>query len=108
MSSLKTTEELVEIALANATEDREEIDDHIIDLEQEASGRKSDIKYHDMAKLMAKYYEAKQRANEQIVKLANILQKREKVKEDEDYVFEEGIFDEIGSEIHVEEEVRND
>lgn len=98
---------LIKKALENAEEDRNEINKFIANLLKESIQRPSNtknefgdsvqtLKNHELAPLLIKQYETKIKANEQLIKLASILQKREgaKSQEDEDFLlnFDSGDF----------------
>lgn len=85
----KTMQELVEDAFENASRDRALTITNILDLTRELKTRTNSsddfdrVPYHQAAGAMAKYIEVLQRSNEQVVKLAGIVQRYEKDMEEE-------------------------
>lgn len=98
-NSQSKLDKLIEQAMNNAVDDRDEINKFIANLLKESLSRpnkKKDefghdemvLKNHELAPLLIKQYETKLKANEQLIKLANILQKDRaaRSKEEEDFL----------------------
>tara|TARA_R100000808_G_C2155395_1_gene167795 strand:+ start:18185 stop:18487 length:303 start_codon:yes stop_codon:yes gene_type:complete len=88
---LKSTEEFIKEAVENIHEDRSLTKTLLVDLL--AYIKKSDENHRGVGLIAAKYVETLQRSNEQLVKLASLLQKKkdssnELTNEDRDELFE--------------------
>ena len=92
-------EEVIKAAIDNVENDRQELDTFIAALVSESNARpateanefgaqKMVLKKHDIATLMAKQYEVKAKMNDQLIKLASIIQKRDAVtsNDDDDFI----------------------
>lgn len=110
-------EKLIEKAMANAESDRAELNKFIANLLKESISRPNTakdefgnkievLKNHELAPLLVKQYETKIKANEQLIKLANILQKDRVTRSREDDSLLESfdpddLYEDIENEEHV-------
>ena len=77
----KSLEEYVSEATQNIQNDRDVAGKLLMDLVNELSQTNDKYKHKDFGEVASKYLETLQRSNEQLVKIAAIIQKREGVQE---------------------------
>lgn len=77
MSKSKKLEEFIEEATANIKHDRDTASTLLMQLMVEMGKDQSKHIHADLGEIAAKYLETMQRSNEQLVKIAAIVQKRE-------------------------------
>jgi hypothetical protein len=92
----KDFESLVEEAISNVREDREQTKDLLKDLIKYLGG--AEDRHRDVGLIAAKYVETLQRSNEQLVKISSLKQKGEKTSLDLTSEERAEIFDELNEE----------
>lgn len=81
MSKSKNLEDYISSATQNIADDRAVAGKLLMDLVNEMSQTTDKYKHKDFGEVASKYLETLQRSNEQLVKLASIIQRRDGVKE---------------------------
>ncbi len=91
----KKLEEYIENATNNIDNDRAVANKLLLDLVNEMSKTSDKYKHRDFGEVASKYLETLQRSNEQLVKIAAIIQKKEGVTVDMSIEEKDQIFDMI-------------
>lgn len=73
----KTLEDYIQLATLNIDNDRAVANKLLLDLVNEMSQTNDKYKHRDFGEVASKYLETLQRSNEQLVKIASIVQKKE-------------------------------
>lgn len=91
----KSLDEYIASATSNIDSDRAVAGKLLMDLVNEMSQTTDKYKHKDFGEVASKYLETLQRSNEQLVKLASIIQKREGVQDSLSQKEKDDIFDMI-------------
>lgn len=94
----KSLEEYISNATQNIQDDRAVASKLLMDLVNEMSQTTDKYKHKDFGEVASKYLETLQRSNEQLVKIASIIQKKEGVQESLSIKEKDEIFDLIKGE----------
>lgn len=93
MSDKRSLEEYIKNATQNIQDDRAMANKLLIDLVTEMSQTNDKYKHKDFGEIASKYLETLQRSNEQLVKIASILQRRDGAQDSLSIKEKDEIFD---------------
>lgn len=95
IASTKTTNDYILETSKNIAEDRAIASKLLFDMMEKIENETNTLNHRRLGEVAAKYLEVLQRSNEQLVKVATIVQKQEELNKEDDSLNAEDLFDSI-------------
>lgn len=98
IATAKTTNDYILETSKNIAEDRAIASKLLFDMMEKIENETNTLNHRRLGEVAAKYLEVLQRSNEQLVKVASIVQKQEELNKEDDSLNPEELFDSISEE----------